>query len=55
MSPREETQPAARELVGKDVEQRTYFRKKGEPQRRLAAGPGQGDSLEDVEEQPASR
>ena len=48
VSPRGKTQPAAREDVGSDEAYTTYFRKKGEPQRRLAADPGQGDSLEDI-------
>ena len=39
VSPRGKTQPAAREDVGSDEAHTTYFRKKGEPQRRLAADP----------------
>ena len=39
---------AAGEHVRNDEAYTTYFRKKGEPQRRLAADPGQRDSLEDV-------
>ena len=47
-SPRGKTQPAARELERDDEAHVKYFRKKGEPQRRLAADPGQGDSQEDI-------
>ena len=46
--PRGKTQPAAREHVRDDEAYETYFLEKGEPQRRLAADPGQRDSLEDV-------
>ena len=53
VSPRVKTQPAAREHVGNDEAYTTYFRKKGEPQRRLAADPGQGDSLEDIRKRAA--
>ena len=48
VSPRGKTQTAAREDVGSDEAYTTYFRKKGKPQRRLAADPGLGDSLEDI-------